>query len=870
MRRTAVEGRNSGRLFGAPDAPRIPGSTDPAAAGPSSRRDPLAWSIAILGLIVAGSSLAWALGLGDPNVTARFTGAGSVPGAVLVALLAIRIRGTTRLDIRTRRAWTIVAIGLVLYMVGGLIHFGAAALPFSSVLSPLGLGLEMATYLLVTIGLILLPTQTRSTDDVVLFSLDIAIVAWSAAMLLWHLVIYPIAQGARADLIAAIGAALFPVGDLAIVFSIAAMVSRGLPRSTRSALSIAGGALLFVFAGDLVAETETLRGGYTPGGISGFFYSVALLGLALAFYAQWRVQDGQQPVVGLTDYARTFPWLPYAAVAVAFFIPAIRDWNSLDMFRQHVWATGLLIGLVVARLWVTARQSANLNAAERERLAAAVDQAAEAILTTDRTGNVTYVNRAFTRITGYQPVDMVGRSPDFLREAASPDRLAEMRAALARGEHWEGRLIQGRRDGGTIELDMAVAPLLDTAGSITGSVEVARDISRERALEAQLAQAQRMEAIGRLAGGIAHDFNNILTAISGFGELAAAQVSTEDPVAADIDQIRKATDRAALLTRSLLAFSRRQVMQAQLIDLNQVLDGLTPMLGRLIGEDVQLVVRLDPKLGLTKADRAHLEQVVANLAVNARDAMPAGGTLTITTANADHDGAYARTHVGASAGPYVTLTVSDTGVGMTPAVMEHAFEPFFTTKEPAKGTGLGLSTALGIVQQSGGFVQVQSTPEVGSVFSVHLPRFDGGSKPDEASQLNDLVIDSKAKILVAEDEEAVRYFVQRVLTGAGYEVTVASHGAEALAIAKSMPGLNLLFTDVVMPGMGGVELAAQLAITHPAVPVIFASGYSDTDALRGAVADGTVPYLPKPFTTDALLSRVREVLDKHAKSDRLD
>jgi two-component system cell cycle sensor histidine kinase/response regulator CckA len=315
------------------------------------------------------------------------------------------------------------------------------------------------------------------------------------------------------------------------------------------------------------------------------------------------------------------------------------------------------------------------------------------------------------------------------------------------------------------------------------------------------------------------------------------------------------------LTRALLAFSRRQVMQPRLIDLNDVLDGLTPMLGRLIGEDVRLIVRLEPRLGLIMADRAQLEQVVLNLAVNARDAMPKGGTLTIATDNEELDTAYARTHVGAVPGPYVALIVSDTGVGMTPAVMEHAFEPFFTTKAQGKGTGLGLSTAIGIVQQSGGFVHVESQPKVGSIFTVHLPRTEGASRPDDAPYSADMPLGGSETILVAEDEDAVRLFVERVLTGAGYRVLTATAGAEALAIAKVYPDLDLLFTDVVMPGMSGVQLATKMAKTHPGLPVIYASGYSDEGVLRGA-GDGRVPYLPKPFTSNELLAQVREVLDR--------
>jgi signal transduction histidine kinase/CheY-like chemotaxis protein len=459
-------------------------------------------------------------------------------------------------------------------------------------------------------------------------------------------------------------------------------------------------------------------------------------------------------------------------------------------------------------------------------------------------------------------VDILGTKPTFFAETADPMLVNELSEALARGESWEGRLPHRRRDGATVELDLAVAPLRDAKGANAGTVAVARDISRERALETQLAQAQRMEAIGRLAGGIAHDFNNILTAIGGFSELVAAEIPANHPVADDIDQIRKATDRAAALTRALLAFSRRQVMQTRLIDINDVLAGLTPMLGRLIGEDVQLIVRVDPRLGPTLADSAHLEQVVLNLTANARDAMPDGGILRIATANVDIDADFARANLAATEGKYVVLTVSDTGVGMPPEVMEHAFEPFFSTKERGKSTGLGLSTTLGIVQQTGGFMRVESEPSVGSVFSVYLPRIEGAVPPDEAPAVPDRPPGGSETILVAEDEDAVRRFVERVLIGAGYRVTVAAHGAEAIELAAGLPHLDLLFTDVVMPGMNGIQLAAHLTATRPHLPVIYASGYSDQGVPKGVDRDDNASYLPKPFTAEGLLLQIREVLDR--------
>jgi PAS domain S-box-containing protein len=826
------------------------------------RRDPVAWLIGLVGLCVVLYALWWASRLGDTSLTDRFTGAATVPGGILVILVAIRIRRSERLDRRTRQAWSIIALALAVYGVGALIRFGSQSVADAGFLSAVITVLELSTYPLIALALAMLPKPPRTLYDIVLFSLDAAVVAWSAAILIWHFLIFPAARDAGADIWTTLSAAAFPVADLALVFSIVAMVIRGLNASSRVALIVAAVALIVVFAGDMISGIDSLDGAYTPGGLSGVLFSIAWFLMPLAAYLQWRIKDRERPMEGLADYSRSFPWLPYVAVAVAFLAPAIRDWNDPEMLRQHVPATGLLMAVVVARLAVTVRQNATLAAADRERLAAAVDQAAEAMVTSDRVGNITYVNPAFTRIMGYSAEETIGRNTDFLFSSPNLPALAEIRAALGRGENWTGRIVGRGRDGTDVEVAMTIAPMRDAAGAVTGSVAVARDISRERALEAQLAQSQRMEAVGRLAGGVAHDFNNILTAISGFGQLASAEVSSDDPVAEDIREILKASERAAALTRALLAFSRRQVMQPSRVDLNDVVSGLTPMLGVLLGEDIKLVAQPGHELGLALVDRGQLEQVVMNLAMNARDAMPGGGKLTIATANANIDARYTRSHVGAVPGPHVKLSVADTGVGMTPEVMEHAFEPFFTTKARGKGTGLGLSTVIGVVQQSGGTVAVASSPGKGSVFTILLPRVAGASAATETAKDANLAHGGNETVLVAEDQEAVRLYIERVLSRAGYRVLGAANGQEALAIAKTLPHVDLLFTDMVMPGLSGPELAKLLIAVHPGVRTLFASGYSDEALADGFAIEGkVVPYLAKPFTTDALLARVREVLD---------
>jgi PAS domain S-box-containing protein len=825
------------------------------------RREPVIWLLAVLAVVLVATVALWATRLVDPDLVGRLTGATAVPAGFLAIALAVRLRRFSWLDDETRRGWAFLRLALGGYLAGAVCAFAGSEIPALSFLSYLAPVLEILAYCLTSVGLTILPKAWRSNSDAIVFGLDVTIVTWSAAILLWHFLLYPIAREAGAGPLTMIAATAYPVADLAYIFTIGAILMRGLRPSTRNALFAVLAAFVLIFAVDSISGIESLQRGYAPGGPPGVLYSAAWLSFALALYLQSRPDDGPRHV---SAYAapHSFWVLPYLAVAIAFVAPAVRDWNDLELLRQHIPATGVLIALVVARLGVTAWQNAGLATAERERLATAVDQATEAIMMADAEGLITYVNPAFSRITGYSSVEAMGRHAAFLTEgAAGPERLGEIRAAFVRRDVWGGRLRYRRKDGPPVDIDLAISPLRDASGAIVGSVEVARDVSREAALEVQLAEAQRLEAIGRLAGGIAHDFNNILTAISGFAELAAGQLPVDHPVADDLAQILKASDRAAALTQALLAFSRRQVMQPSVLDLNELVDGISPMLGRLIGEDVELVVRTDPTLKRTMVDRGRFEQVVMNLAVNARDAMPDGGRLTIETANVDLDEQYALTHVGASAGPHVMLAVSDTGVGMSAEVLKHMFEPFFTTKAQGKGTGLGLSTVIGSVAQSGGWIDVQSEPDKGSAFRIYLPRVDGPAEelraglPDAESPVGN------ETILVAEDEAAVRIFVERVLSQAGYRVHTAANGEEALQLAPRLDRLDLLFTDMVMPGMGGPELIEALTAQRPNLRTICASGYTDDAIFRDGATPSPRPYLSKPFTAEALLALVRQELD---------
>lgn len=405
--------------------------------------------------------------------------------------------------------------------------------------------------------------------------------------------------------------------------------------------------------------------------------------------------------------------------------------------------------------------------------------------------------------------------------------------------------------------------VLGAAGETLYFEGVLEDISERKQLEMQLQQAQKMEAVGQLAGGVAHDFNNLLTIISGRSSMVAEKLNANDPRRDSVEEVIKAADLAAALTRQLLAFSRQQVLQPRILDLNETVANIEKMLRRLIGEDVALITSLDKTLGRIKADPGQIEQVIMNLAVNARDAMPNGGEVAVETRHVNLDPDYAVTHLNIAPGAYAMLVVSDTGVGMDERTRLHAFEPFFTTKEPGKGTGLGLATVYGIVKQSGGHIWVYSEPGKGTTFKIYLPELTAEGEPLPASgALPASSAGGTETILLVEDESSLRTMVREILAARGYRVIEAENGPRALELAAAQPQpIHLLVTDVVMPGMGGRELSEQVASRHPVMKVLFISGYTDDAVIRrGALRAGSF-FLQKPFSPEAIARKVREVLD---------
>ncbi len=517
------------------------------------------------------------------------------------------------------------------------------------------------------------------------------------------------------------------------------------------------------------------------------------------------------------------------------------------------------------------RQAEEAVHASEARKAAILESALDAIVTIDHEGRIVEFNPAAEQMFGHARKDVLGREmagliiPVGLRE-----RHRDLADYLATGEGPAvGKRLEMsamRADGSEFPVELTVTRIrADGPPMFTGFI---RDITeRKQAAEAlqkteeQFRQAQKMEAIGRLAGGVAHDFNNLLTVITGYSQLLGETLMPEDPARGLVDEIAKAADRAAALTRQLLAFSRKQMLATRVLDLNTVVTDMQKMLQRLIGEDIKLVTALDGALAPVKVDPGQIEQVIMNLAVNARDAMPDGGTFTIETINTELDEIYTSAYPELRPGAYVLLAVSDTGCGMDDTVKARLFEPFFTTKEVGKGTGLGLATVYGIVKQSGGHIAVYSEVGHGTTFKVYLPLAEGTVAPQAAAAARDQLTPGTETVLLVEDEDRVRVLTRRVLEKNGYKVVEALNGAEALRYFDGNPEpVDLIITDVVMPEMSGPQLAQQIRLRQPDLKVLFLSGYTDSALSHNGVLNMEKNFLQKPFTPDSLARKVREIL----------
>jgi PAS domain S-box-containing protein len=546
---------------------------------------------------------------------------------------------------------------------------------------------------------------------------------------------------------------------------------------------------------------------------------------------------------------------------------------DIEVSVNYMGADGGRMAVFLRHITERKRMEEALRQAE-EKYRSIFENAIEGIFQATPEGRYISTNPALASMYGYEsPEELINTITDIAHQVyVNPDDRSELlRLLQEKGVVHDFVTQVYRKDRKPIWISLNVRYVRDSKGRFLYYEGFVEDITERKRteqerlnLEEQLRQSQKMEAIGRLAGGIAHDFNNLLTVIRGYGELSLMEFKEGDPLKGNIDEIQKATERAADLTRQILAFSRRQILEVQVLDLNTLLQSLDKMLRRVIGEDIELVTLFASDLAAVKVDRAQIEQVIMNLAINARDAMPKGGKLTIETANVELDQHYARKHIAVSPGRYVMVSVTDTGTGMTSEVRERIFEPFFTTKEKSKGTGLGLATVYGIVKQSGGNIWVYTEPGRGTSFKIYLPRVD---EPLEETKEKRVVKEDLPRgnetVLVVEDEREVRKLTVGILKRQGYKVLEASHGDDALAISEKHDGLiHLVLVDVVMPGMSGSELAKQLTLLQPMIKVLYMSGYTDNAIVHHGVLEKGMNYIQKPYTVDGLARKVREVLDK--------
>ena len=510
------------------------------------------------------------------------------------------------------------------------------------------------------------------------------------------------------------------------------------------------------------------------------------------------------------------------------------------------------------------RRSEEALRRSEQRFHALIEHASDLVAILSESGALLYASPSMKKMLGFTPEEWIGRN---ILTLIHPDDSSAVMEALHLGKVGRdaGTPLQFRirhKDESWRTLEATDTNLLDDE-AVRGIVVNARDITERLRLEDQLRQSQRMEAVGRLAGGVAHDFNNLLTAISGYSDLILRRLTTDNPLRREVEEVMKAAERASSLTRQLLAFSRKQVLQPRVLDLNNIVNEMDKMLRRLIGEDIELITNLTPSLFNVKADPGQIEQVIMNLAVNARDAMPNGGKLIIETENVELDTGRARRHTGFLPGLYVMLAVSDNGCGMDKETQSKIFEPFFTTKEFGRGTGLGLSTAYGIIKQSGGDVKVYSEPGIGTSFKIYLPCVYEPAEIRVTARSPYDVPRGNETVLLVEDDDGVRMLAREILQMSGYSVLEACHGSQALEICEShKQQISILVTDVVMPQMSGRELSEKLLQLRPQMKLLFMSGYTDDAILHHGVLDSNLPFLQKPFTPHSFVKKVREVLDR--------
>jgi two-component system cell cycle sensor histidine kinase/response regulator CckA len=575
-------------------------------------------------------------------------------------------------------------------------------------------------------------------------------------------------------------------------------------------------------------------------------------------------------------FAAVFISLLLTAAIVSFALPTLHmRWPALNAAPIGDTVLGL-VGLVLLFDIYALYQHFQIQGVRKQLIVRdelfrlITENAADMIAVVDADGRRLYNSPSYERILGYTSQDMESATSF---DQIHPDDSEKVRKAFTEAlRTGAGHSVEYRmrhKDGRWRTLESRASTIFDERGKAARLVTVNRDVTERRSLEEQFRQAQKMEAVGRLSGGVAHDFNNLLGVIIGYGEIVQERVDAANPLRGSIDEILKAAHRAASLTRQLLAFSRQQVLDPKVLDLNAVVKDMEKMLQRLIGEDIELKTELGPALGRIRADQGQIEQVILNLCVNARDAMPDGGKLTLSTSNFYMDEDFTRRYpYPVQVGEYVLFTAGDSGIGMDATTRARIFEPFFTTKEKGKGTGLGLSMVYGVVKQSGGYIEVSSEPGSGAAFKIWLPKVEAAIADQEPVGIP-ATLQGTETILLVEDEPALRSLARHQLESCGYSVLEAGSGADALELAGKYEGtIHLLFTDVVMPAMNGRALADALLLQRPQLRVVFTSGYTgQTVGAHGVLDEGSF-FLPKPFTREGVARKIREALDDRDQDNR--
>ena len=723
---------------------------------------------------------------------------------------------------------------------------------------------SLAYIAVLTIGLLNFGPRQR-TRAWMRVSLEFAMVGIAATTLVWHFMLRPrVLAAAQLDW-TILPSLLSPAGELITVLAIVLVLMRGTDRGSAAALRIIGLGQLLNVIGDSVYTPLAVAGTYRGGHPVDLLWMIgdAMMFVGAAYQYHHR---GDEATVRPTAEERRFARLPYLFVLCGFvpILSASSHWSTSD--RLVLYATIALTLTIIARQVIALRENALLDEERRlqeARFRSLIQHSSDTVTIVDENGTVRYQSASCERLLGYPPQHLVGESLLGIVHPVDATVITTMLAEAERtGEHT--RPVRWRacnQTGEWVQLETIATNLLHDP-AIRGVVLTSRDVSERVALESQLLQAQKMEAVGRLAGGIAHDFNNLLTAIRMTAALVAEELPAGSPLVGEVREIERSVDRGSSLTRQLLAFSKKELIQPTLIDIAEVVAGIEPMIRRLIAKDVTLDIRATLQPWRVLADRGQLEQIVMNLALNARDAMPEHGTLSIAVGVTTVDVATARMNPGLLPADYVTLTVSDTGSGMTAEVQAHLFEPFFTTKAVGKGTGLGLSTVYAIVQQCGGVISVRSAPDEGSSFTIYLPRAGSERRGAQPAKGNVGAAGGRETILVVDDEEPVRSAVRRILHKYGYDVLVAADGADALEILRrEQRRIAVLLTDMVMPVMSGRELVEHAARGFPDLRIVVMSGHTEDPTLRQGQLATEHAFIAKPFTVTDLSATIRQVID---------